>query len=220
MTNGHHNPHGKTLMLLGATGLVGGEALRLALADARVARVVAPTRHALPAHPKLQNPVVDFQALPTQAAWWTVDAVICALGTTMAKAGSQQAFRRVDYDMPLETARLCRERGAAAYALNSALGADTNSSVFYSRVKGELEDALKALGYPSLTLVRPGLLGGQRKEDRPRERLFIRIGMLVGPLLPRRWRVSQPDAVARHLLEGALAGAPGVQVVQAEAFAA
>src|SRR3990167_4611377 len=155
------------LMLVGATGLVGQAVLQQALAAAAVAQVVAPTRKALAPHPKLLNPLVDFERLPEDADWWSVDGVVCALGTTIAKAGSQAAFFRVDHDHPLRVAQLARQRGARAYALNSALGADPASRVFYSRTKGELERDLQAIGYPSLTLVRPGLIGGQRQEARP-----------------------------------------------------
>ena len=83
-----------TLMLVGATGLVGGAVLAQAQSDARVSRIVALTRRQLPPHPKLENPLVDFEHLPADAAWWAVDAVICTLGTTIRKAGSQEAFRR------------------------------------------------------------------------------------------------------------------------------
>ncbi len=86
------------LLLVGATGLVGRAVLEQASADERVMRVVAPTRRQLSAHPKLENPLVDFENLPTCASWWSVAGVICTLGTTVRKAGSQAAFRRVDYD--------------------------------------------------------------------------------------------------------------------------
>ena len=138
----------QTVMLVGATGLVGRSVLEQALADARVGRVVALTRRALPLHPKLLNPLVDFERLPEEADWWAVDAVVCTLGTTIAKAGSQAAFYRVDHDHPLQVARFARQQGATAYALNSALGADPASRVFYSRTKGELERDLRALDYP------------------------------------------------------------------------
>ena len=160
---------GKTLLIAGATGLVGRHALRLALADSRVARVVAPTRRPLAPHPKLLNPIEDFAHLPPLAPWWTVDGVVCALGTTMAKAGSRAAFEAVDYEMPLAVARLALRQGAQAFALNSALGADPQSRVFYSRVKGELEQSLRHMknpAYASLTFVRPGLIGGERTEQR------------------------------------------------------
>ena len=205
-----------TLLLLGATGLVGGFALNQALANRSVTRVVAPTRKPLPPHTRLLNPQIDFNQLPVGADWWRVDAVVCALGTTMAKAGSREAFHHVDHDIPLEAARLARAHGARAFALNSALGADPASRVFYSRTKGELEQDLQALGYPSLTLVRPGLIGGDRQESRPAERLGIVVSQALRPLLPPRYRVVPAERIAHHLLQTALAARPGVHVVPSE----
>lgn len=210
---------GKTLLIAGATGLVGSHALRLALADARVARVVAPTRRPLPVHPKLLNPIEDFAHLPPLAPWWRVDGVVCALGTTMAKAGSKAAFEAVDYEMPLAVARLALRQGAQAFALNSALGANPDSRVFYSRVKGELEQTLRAMknpGYPSLTMVRPGLIGGERPEQRRGESLAIVATRLLSPLLPRRYRLVPAERIAHHLVEAALAATPGVTVLESE----
>lgn len=210
---------GKTLLIAGATGLVGRHALRLALADPRVARVVAPTRRPLAPHPKLLNPIEDFAHLPPLAPWWKVDGVVCALGTTMAKAGSQSAFEAVDYEMPLAVARLALRQGAQAFALNSALGADPGSRVFYSRVKGELEQSLRHMknpAYPSLTFVRPGLIGGERAERRRAESLSILAVRLLAPVLPRRWRLVPAERIAHHLVEAALAATPGVTVLESE----
>jgi len=210
---------GKTLLIAGATGLVGRHALRLALADERVGRVVAPSRRPLPAHPKLLNPIEDFAHLPPLAPWWRVDGVVCALGTTMAKAGSQAAFEAVDYEMPLAVARLALRQGAQAFALNSALGANPESRVFYSRVKGELEQTLRDMknpGYPSLTFVRPGLIGGEREENRRAESLTIVLVRLLAPLLPQRYRLVPAERIAHHLVEAALAATPGVVVLESE----
>jgi uncharacterized protein YbjT (DUF2867 family) len=208
----------KRLMLVGATGLVGGHVLQQALADPAVAQVVAPTRKALTPQPKLINPVVDFERWPEDAEWWAVDAVVCTLGTTIRVAGSQAAFYKVDHDHPLEVAYLARRHGARAFALNSALGADTASRVFYSRTKGETERDLQAVGYPSLTLVRPGLIGGQRQESRPLEQLAVTMSKLAQPLLPKRYRVVPADRIAQHLLQAALAATPGVHVLPSEAL--
>ncbi|WP_439605610.1 NAD-dependent dehydratase [Hydrogenophaga sp.] len=208
----------KKLMLVGATGLVGGHVLQQALADPAVAQVVAPTRKSLVPHAKLLNPLVDFERLPEDAEWWRVDAVVCTLGTTIRVAGSQAAFYKVDHDHPLEVAYLARRHGARAFALNSALGADVASRVFYSRTKGEIERDLQAVGYPSLTLVRPGLIGGQRQEARPAEQWAVRVSKLLQPLLPRRYRVVPADRIAHHLLQAALAASPGVHVLPSEAL--
>lgn len=204
------------VMLVGATGLVGQSVLQQALASPAVRSVVAPSRRPLPPHAKLINPVVDFDDLPEDAPWWAVDAVICTLGTTIKKAGSQAAFYKVDHDLPLRVAELARRHGARAYALNSALGADAPSRVFYGRTKGELERDLQALGFPSLTFVRPGLIGGERAESRPAEQLGVRLLGWLQPVLPARYRVVPAERIAFHLLQAALAAKPGVQVVKSQ----
>lgn len=208
------------LMLVGATGLVGQQVLRQALANPAVSRLIAPTRKPLAPASGLDNPIVDFDHLPPDASWWKVDAVICTLGTTMAQAGSQSAFRRVDHEYPLAVARLARAAGATAFVLNSALGAAVDSRVFYNRVKGEVEAAIAGLGYCSLTLVRPSLLdGGPRPDSRPGERVGLWFAGIFRPLLPARYRAVGPDAVARTLLVAALAQAPGVHVIESERIA-
>ena len=106
-------------------------------------------------------------------------------------------------------AELARRRGARAFALNSALGADAASRVFYSRTKGELERDLQTLGFPSLTFVRPGLIGGERAESRPAEQLGIKVSGWLRPLLPAQYRVVPAERIAFHLLQAALAEQPG-----------
>jgi uncharacterized protein YbjT (DUF2867 family) len=204
------------LMLVGATGLVGQSVLRQALKHPQVAQVIAPTRRLLPPHAGLFNPVVDFEALPTEAGWWNVDAVICTLGTTIKAAGSQAAFRRVDHEYPLQVAQIALKHGARAFALNSALGANAASRVFYSRTKGELERDLQTLGYPSLTFVRPGLIGGERSASRPGERVGVVVSQWMRPLLPARYRVVPAERIAFHLLQAALNAQPGVRAVMSE----
>lgn len=206
----------RKLVLVGATGLVGRHVLELALADARVGAVVAPARRALPEHPKLSAPRVDFDHLPEEADWWRADAVICTLGTTMRTAGSRAAFRRVDHDYPLAVARLAHAHGTRSYVLNSALGADPGSRIFYNRVKGELEQALAAVGFESLTFVRPGLIGGERAEVRSGERMMVPVLALVGPLLPKRWRLNPAPRIAAALLGAAIDSRPGVHVVPSD----
>lgn len=202
------------VMLVGATGLVGSHVLRQLLEDPRCDAVVAPTRRPVGiTDPALVNPVVDFAQLPAGAEWWAVDAVICALGTTIKQAGSQAAFARVDHDAPLAVARLARAQGAHAFALNSAMGADAGSRIFYNQVKGRLEQDLRALGYPSLTLVRPGLIGGERAERRTGEHLASLVLGVLGPVLPRAWRINPAGIIAAALVEAALAPTPGVTIV-------
>ena len=204
------------LLLAGVTGLVGGHLLRLALEDARVTTVVALARKPLPAHPKLSAPLIDFDALAPDATWWRSDAVICALGTTMKVAGSQAAFRKVDFDYPLMLARLARAAGTPACVLNSAAGANPASRFFYNRVKGELERELATLGFASLTHVRPGLIGGERESVRAGEAALALVLGALAPVLPRRWRINPAQRIAQALLDAAIAATPGVHVVSSD----
>ncbi|MFN3820489.1 NAD(P)H-binding protein [Blastomonas sp.] len=208
-----------TLFIAGATGLVGRIVLTEALAYPRVAHVVAPTRRALAPHDKLTNPIVDYDALPLDTDWWRCDAVICALGTTRAKAGSDAAFVRVDHDYPLAVAQAARAQGAHAFALVSAIGADAGSRLLYNRTKGEVEASIGALAYPSYTIVRPGLIGGDRDEFRAAERVSEAILRAFGPVLPRGWRISPAQNIASALIEAAVAAVPGRHIISAAELA-
>jgi uncharacterized protein YbjT (DUF2867 family) len=208
----------KVLLLVGATGLVGQSVVQQALTDPRVARLVAPTRRPLHPQPRLENPVINFDALPAEAPWWSVDGVICTLGSTIKKAGSQPAFRKVDHDYPLAVATFARRRGAAACAFTSSIGADPRSRAFYLRTKGETERALGDLRFPSLTIVRPSFIGGARGERRPLESLALALFGSIARLLPRRNRVVPAERIARVLLEAALAAEPGVRIVESQAI--
>jgi uncharacterized protein YbjT (DUF2867 family) len=201
------------LLLVGATGLVGRSVLDFALADPRITAVVALTRRPLPPNSKLQAVQVDFDNLPADAPWWQVDAVICALGTTMRIAGSQEAFKRVDYEYPLAVARLARQHGTPVYVLNSALGADPGSRIFYTRVKGEVERELTRLNFPSLTLARPGFIGGNRDEIRTGERVTLAVLGALGSLVPKRWRMNPATTIARAMLDAAVRAEPGLHVI-------
>jgi len=204
------------LLLVGATGMVGSHLLAQALNDPRVGAVTAPARRALPTHPKLSSPRVDFDCLPDAEDWWQADAAICTLGTTLRTAGSKAAFRRVDHDYPLAVARLTHAAGTPAYVLNSAIGADAASRFFYNRTKGELEQALTRVGFESLTFVRPGVIGGHREEFRWGERAMVMALGLFNPLLPRGWRINPAPVIARELLEAALRPSAGVRVVRSD----
>jgi uncharacterized protein YbjT (DUF2867 family) len=204
------------VLLAGSTGLVGAEVLKLLLADPRVRRIVAPSRRPLPADSRLENPVTDFMHLTGGESWWRVDAVICALGSTIRKAGSQAAFHKVDHDLPLLIARYAKAQGARSYAFNSSVGADAGSGNFYLRTKGEAEQDLEECGFPSLTIVRPSVIGGKRQESRPLEKLAIALLQVARPLVPRRYRVVHAAKIARILLESALTGIPGRKVIESE----
>lgn len=212
-----HTAHEETdmkLLLVGATGLVGQQVLSQALDDPRVDMLVTPTRRPLTApHAKQVAPVVRFDDLPADADWWQADAVICTLGTTIKKAGSRAKFREVDHDYPLAVARFARMHGTPSFAIVSAMGANPNSRFFYSRVKGELEADLAALSFPSLTLVRPALIGGDRKERRPGEQMALKVLQLLNPLVPKALRINPGAKIAQALLNAALQGRAGIRVI-------
>ena len=201
------------ILLAGATGLVGAAALRLLLEDRRISSIVAPTRRALTPHVKLLNPIVDSTRLPFDAGWWRVDAAICALGTTRAKAGSPAAYRAIDYDYALAIATKVRKGGATSFALTSSMGADARSRFLYTRTKGELEDAIGRLGFPSLTILRPGFLGGDRDEHRPTEKVVAALLRIASPVLPAIARTSPASTVAALLVNAALEGRPEREII-------
>lgn len=208
------------VLLAGATGLVGTQVVRQLLDDPRCSGVVAPTRRALAqTDPHLLNPVHDFALLPLEADWWTVDAAICVLGSTMRQAGSRAAFRQIDHGYPLLIAQAVKRQGCEVFALNSAVGANPRSPFFYNQVKGELERDLRALHFDSLTLVRPGLIGGQRSEHRRGEQLASVVLGALAPVLPRAWRINPATRIAEALVAAALEPQPRERVVGSAALA-
>ena len=197
------------ILIAGATGLTGEHLLDRLLSEPTVARVLAPTRRPLAAHPHLENPVGELQGLLPQLSG-QVDTAFCCLGSTIKQAGSQDAFRAIDHDLILAFARRARELGARHLVVISALGANPNSSVFYNRVKGETEEALKAMDWPQLTIARPSLLLGARHEFRLGERL-------AAPLLrwlPGKYRGIDACALARALWRLALEEEDGIRVIE------
>ncbi len=214
---------GKRLLILGATGAVGSEVLRLALRHPQVRQVLAPTRRPLPAHPRLVNPITDFarpeEALAEGALAGGVDAVVCALGTTIRLAGSQAAFAAVDRDLPIALGRAALRLGARSLALNSSLGASASGN-FYLRTKHQAEEGLRQLGFASYTVVRPSLIDAQRTESRPGERVGLWVSRLLGPLIPRRYRPVTANAIASTLLQAALDAQPGQHTIESEQIGA
>ena len=204
----------RIVALAGATGLVGREILRGLVADASVSAVHVLGRRALDAgNPKVTSHVVDFRALP---ALPRLDEVYLALGTTIKAAGSRDAFRAVDYEANLAVAKAALAAGAKRAGLVSAMGASADSGVFYSRVKGELEDALAALSFEGLVIARPSILAGDRESlgqpVRRGEGIGLAVSRMLGPLIPRNYRSIAAADVARALLKSVPA-ARGRQVL-------
>jgi uncharacterized protein YbjT (DUF2867 family) len=203
------------LLILGATGAVGHLVLLAALKSNKINEVVAPTRKPLDRDSKLLNPVVDFAALDSSASWWGVDAVICALGTTLKIAGSQEAFAKIDRDLPVLVGQITRAKGAKSYALNSSLGASLRGN-FYLMTKAQAEAGLQELAFPSLTIVRPSLIDTERSDSRPGEQIGLMVAKAFKPLIPKKYRAVPAENIAQTLLNAVLASKPGVQIIESD----
>jgi uncharacterized protein YbjT (DUF2867 family) len=193
----------RTAVVAGASGLVGGCLLRQLLADLDYGRVVSLGRRTLDVrHPKLEQQVVDFLALERLEHFPRADDVFCCLGTTLRKAGSQEAFRQVDHDAVVALARAARAAGATRFLHVSSLGAHPRSRFFYNRVKGETERDVAALGFPAAISFRPSLLDGARQEVRVAERLGLTVARGLAPLLGR-YGPTPAEAVAAAMVREA-----------------
>jgi uncharacterized protein YbjT (DUF2867 family) len=207
------------ILILGTTGLVGRSALAQAVTHPTVTQVIAPTRKPLPRSSKLTNPVSDqLELLLPEVLTWGVDAVICALGTTKGKAGSNEAFRQVDYVLPLAFARLAHQQGAETFALVSAIGADASSSFFYPKTKGEVERDIKLVGFRSLTILRPSIIGGKREDSRFAEGVALALSRILAPILPKKFHVNPAAKIAGVLVESIVAAEPGCHYRYAESL--
>ncbi len=201
-------------MLAGASGLIGRALLALLIESPRYRRVHVLLRRPvadLPAGGRIDTSVVDFARLPALPA---ADDAFIALGTTLRVAGSEAAFRQVDFDAVLAVARAARMAGAQCLTVVSALGADPNSRLFYSRVKGEMEQAVTALGYERVVIAQPSLLLGDRaalgQPRRPGEQWAARLLRPALALVPGPVRPIGAEAVARAMLHAAESAGPGV----------
>lgn len=197
-----------TVMLAGATGLIGSICLELLLANPDVKKVIAPTRRTLSnTHDKLRNVLVDFDRLDEYPELFEVDAIICCLGTTIKQAGSREAFKRVDLEYCLDIGELGRRHNAKAFYLVSAMGADSKSPFFYSRVKGDLERHLKLLEYEYLSIYRPSLLIGEREDSRVGESIGIKLAGVVNPFLTgsfAQYKAIDAENVAKAMVNECL----------------
>ncbi len=204
-----------TIWLAGASGLVG----RALLEELPAGSVHALLRKPLEqAPPSVSQHVLDLRSARFAAALPAPDAVVIALGTTIAQAGSQEAFRAVDFELVLQIAQAARQAGARACAVVSSLGADADSRAFYTRVKGEAEAALIALAFEHLVIARPSLLDGNRAAlQQPRrlgEHLALALMRPLAPLIPARWRPIQAQRVARAMARALASTAQGVQILE------
>jgi uncharacterized protein YbjT (DUF2867 family) len=210
----------KSALLLGATGLVGKALLRLLLQDTSYGRVrILLRKDTLPHHPKAEKIVVNFDTLSAHAEEFAVDDVFCCLGTTIKKAGSQEAFYKVDATYPYEAARLAKEKGAKQFLIVTAMGSDKNSAIFYNRTKGEAEEKISALQLPAFHIIRPSLLLGERDEKRTGEKIGQAVMgtlnfLMLGPL--KKYKAIEADKVARAMLNIAKQNLAGKHIYESD----
>lgn len=211
----------KTALVLGASGLVGSHCLQLLLDNAAYDKIIVWLRKPLPVqHAKLQQEIINFDQLsPYADKLKNVQETFCCLGTTIKKAGSPEAFYKVDFTYPHEIAKLAAQNGVQQFLIVTALGANSRSSIFYNRVKGEIETALGKLPLPGLQIFRPSLLLGERQEFR----LGERIGAIVFTALSfaffgrlRRYRAIEASVVAEAMIRIAQQNLTGVNIFESE----
>lgn len=206
----------RSALIAGASGLVGGFCLQRLLQDERYSVTYSLVRTATrQPHPRLSERLVDFGKLVQTVDFPAVNDVYCCLGTTIGRAGSKEAFEKVDLDYVVALASLARKNDAQRFMLVSALGADPVSSVFYNRIKGRVEVELQQLDFPALHIFRPSLLTGPRKEFRLGERLATPLALLLHPVMLgplARYRAVHADHVASCMVAAAFSPVQGVQI--------
>jgi len=195
-------------LIVGATGLVGGYCLEALCDNSNYSEVTAIVRKPiLKTHRKLKVIQSNFKDLQTDLSSIQVDDVYCCLGSTIKKAGSEEAFKKVDHILVVTVAELMKKQGAEQFLVISAMGANKDSKVFYNRVKGEMEAALQKLGYPCLRIIRPSLLLGPREEFRFGEKIGIFLTPVLKPLMLgsfKKYRPVEAEKVAQFMVKVAI----------------
>ena len=195
-------------LIVGATGLVGGFCLQALCDNPNYSEVTALVRKPiLKTHRKLKVITSSFENLQNDLSDIQAHDVYCCLGTTIKKAESQEAFKKIDHTLVVSVAELMRKQGSEQFVIISAMGADSKSKVFYNRTKGEMEEDLKGVGYPCLRIIRPSLLLGQREEFRLAEKIGIILAPIIKPFLIGSLKKYSPidaKAVARFMVNSAL----------------
>ena len=210
----------RSALVAGASGLVGRHCVQALLKEPSYATVTAFLRKPLDfSHPKLIQHIVDFEELEGAGNWLSADDVFCCLGTTMKKAGSEEAFRKVDFDYPIKLAALTQHCGAKQFSLVSSLGADPHSRIFYTRIKGDVEEAIRKISFIALHIFRPSFLLGKRTEPRPGERVGIAVMSAIKPVMLgpfKKFQAVQACDVAAAMVHAAMMNLAGVHVYESD----
>lgn len=207
----------RVALLAGGTGLIGSQLLQFLIEDKAYSKVKCLTRNTLPvSHSKIEVIKTDGTDLSKLAPSLVADDVFCCLGTTIKKAKTKEAFRKIDFDYPLDLAKISKSGGAKQFLLISALGADPASSVFYNKVKGEVEEAIATIGFDAYHVFRPSLLLGARAEERSGEDAAKIFFKLFGFLVPRKYKAIDSAKVARAMLAMASKNENGTSVYESK----
>lgn len=204
----------RNALIVGASGLVGGHCLGLLLESDRYSQIISIGRRELPLiHPKLDQQVIDFNRMQKHASDLVADDIYCCLGTTIKKAGSKEAFKKVDYTYVAELARITASKNATQFLVVSAMGANAHSFIFYNKVKGEMEEFVKQQDFKAVHIFQPSLLLGDREEKRTGEELASKImkplsPLMVGPL--KKYKPIEAETVARAMVYAAALNETGI----------
>jgi uncharacterized protein YbjT (DUF2867 family) len=201
--------------LIGASGLIGSHLLQLLLDDPDFDTVKILVRRKLQTtHQKLEQKIVDFNDSDSLlVAMDNSDVVFCTVGTTQKKVkGDKEAYRKVDYDIPVKAARFCKMIGCDSFILVSAVGADSRAKNFYLKLKGEVEEVVKTVGIRSVYIMRPSMLMGNRKEYRFGEKVITPVMKALSFLLPSKYKPIQAEDVAKAMLRAAKKNEEGFYV--------
>ncbi len=206
----------RNALIAGASGLVGGHCLELLLKNERYSQVISIGRREVPViHPRLEQKIIDFDKLHAYYSELDVDDVFCCLGTTIKRAGSKEAFYKVDHTYVVELARVTANKGASQFIVISSLGADAESMFFYNKVKGEMERDIQQPGFEAVHILRPSLLLGNREEERTGEKLASKIlkplsSLMIGPL--KEYKPIEAETVAHAMVNVAAQQGKGVHI--------
>jgi uncharacterized protein YbjT (DUF2867 family) len=201
----------KSVLLFGSTGLTGSECLKLILEDPYFSSVTTPVRRPIGInHQKLKEVILNFNELNKHPDIFSTDVVICSIGTTINKAKTKEEFRRIDFEIPLSIAKISAKAGIPHFLLVSSLGANFHSSVFYYKIKGLLEDELVKLPFKSITIVRPSVILGKRKDLRIKEEI---VKKLI-PFVPKKYKPVNASRIASAIIDSIKSPPHGIQILE------
>lgn len=214
----------KTAIVLGATGLIGGYCLTHLLENNNYSKITSLHRRKLSlSHPKLEQHVIDFDNPQDYVKYFKADDLFFCLGTTIKTAGSQAAFRKVDYEYVIESARFSAQNGAQQFLVVSSIGANADSANFYLRTKGEMEEALKKIAFKNIHIFRPSMLLGPRKEFRFGENIGKAVMKVIAPLMLgplKKYKAIHAETVAKAMIKAAnQPGAKPISIYESDEIA-